>query len=83
MARAPPSNLMYIGTKGAFRKTLLSVRQKLISQNRTKEGPFRWAGGRIPEGRDVEPPSAPLNPPLLILNLAKPSLQHKIDAYLK
>ena len=49
---APPSKVVHFGTKGAFRKTLGSVRQKGISQNSTKGGPFESAWGRIriPEG---------------------------------
>ena len=41
--------LVYFGTEFAFRKILVSVSQKLISQNSTK-GAFGSAGGRIPEG---------------------------------
>ena len=43
-ARAPPSKLVYIGAKDAFRK--IRVRhQKWVSQNSTKGGPFGSAGG--------------------------------------
>ena len=45
LARAPPSKLVYIDTKGAFRKNLGSVSQKWIAQNSTKRGPFGSAGG--------------------------------------
>ena len=50
LARAPPSKLIYIGTKGAFRKTLGSIGQKWIFQNCLKGGAFGSAGDRIPEG---------------------------------
>ena len=41
-----PSKLVYIGTKGAFRKILGSVGQKWISEKVSKGGPFGSAGGR-------------------------------------
>ena len=45
-----PSELVYIGAVGAFRKILGSVGQKWISEKVSKGGPFGSAGGRIPEG---------------------------------
>ena len=45
-----PSKLVYIGAKGALRKTLGSVGQKWISEKVSKGGPFGSAGGQIPEG---------------------------------
>ena len=45
-----PSKLVYIGAKGALRKTLGSVGQKWSSEKVSKGGPFGSAGGRIPEG---------------------------------
>ena len=49
-ARAPPSKLVYIGGKYAFRKKLGPASQRLISQNSTKGGLFESAEGRILEG---------------------------------
>ena len=65
-ARVLLSKLVHIGAKVASRKTLMSVGQKWISQNSTKDGPFGSAGGPIPEsgrgggggeGRPLRPPS--------------------------
>ena len=38
--RAPPSKLLYIGSKGTFRKTLASTSEKRWFLNNTKEGTF-------------------------------------------
>ena len=51
-----PSELVWIGAKGVFRKILRSVSQKWISENSTKGGPFRLTGGGIPEGKKRPPP---------------------------
>ena len=66
-ARAPPSNLVYIGAKGAFRKILKPVIQKWISRNSTKGDPLGQQG--VESLRDGGPPPS-LNPLLiLIINL--------------
>ena len=51
-----PSNLVYIGAQGAFRKILGSVGKNWISEKVSKGGPFGSTGGRIPEGGGRPPP---------------------------
>ena len=58
-----PSKLVYIGAKGAFRKILRSVGQKWISEKVSKGGPFRSAGGRIPEDGSSAPRPPPKSAP--------------------
>ena len=76
-----PSNLVYIGAEGAFRKILGSVSQKWISEKVLKGGPFGSAGGRIPEREWSKKPTPPhLYPPVLssirinCVNSKRPSL---------
>ena len=61
-----PSNLIYFGATGVFRKILRSVGQKWISEKYQRGGPFGSAGDRFLEkgGRTHPPP--PLNPALKI-----------------
>ena len=68
-ARAPPSKLVFIGAKGAFRKVLRLVSRKWISQNSSKGGPFESPGGRIPEGRAYAPRPPPPIPLIPLLTL--------------
>ena len=73
-----PSKLVYIGAKGAFRKTLGSVGQKWISEKVSKEGgPFGSAGGRIPEGgggvRYPRPPKSAPDSDYDLVKLSPPS----------
>ena len=55
-ARAPPSKVVYIGAKGAFRKILGSVGQKWIYLKVAKGGLFGSAGGRIPKEKELRSP---------------------------
>ena len=48
-----PLELVYIGAEGAFKKIRVH-RQKWISENSTKRGPFRLADGRIHKGMNLE-----------------------------
>ena len=65
LARAPPSNLVYIGAKGAFRKNFRVGRPKMDFLKSTKGGTLRVGKGSNPWG-EGRPPSAPfLNTPLL------------------
>ena len=64
--RRSPLKISIYWREGSFRKFLVSVSQKLISQNSTKGGPFSSAGVRIPGGR-VHPPPPPFNPPLVLI----------------
>ena len=52
-----PLKLVYIGAKGVFRKNL-GPPPKMVISNSTKGGPFKLAGGRIPEERGVPPPKS-------------------------
>ena len=57
--RAPPSNLSYIGAKGAFRNVFMSLIQNWIFQNITKGA--LWVGrGSNPWGKEASPPLYPL-----------------------
>ena len=53
-----PSKLVYIGAQSAFRKILGSLGQKWISE-KSIQGSFGSAGGRIPEGRGASAPRLP------------------------
>ena len=54
------SNLKHIGTKGAFRKSLVSVSQNWRSWKSTKSVLFGSAGRRIPERSSAFASTAPL-----------------------